>query len=228
MTGRRDLKVRVKTAKKRRNSSTRWLERQLNDPYVHEANRLGYRSRAAFKLKEIDEKHRLLKPGMVVVDLGAAPGGWCQVAGKIVGAETGNGTVIAIDLKPIDAIAGVTALVMDFMDDEAPGALIKELGGKKADIVLSDMAASASGHKATDHMRIMALLECAVDFATDVLAPGGTFLGKVLKGGTEAELLKILKRDFTNVKHVKPNASRADSAETYVLATGFRGSIQPS
>lgn len=223
MTGKRDLKVRVKTARRRKTSSTRWLARQLNDPYVHEAQRQGYRSRAAFKLKEIDEKYHILKKGMVVVDLGAAPGGWCQVAAKATAAETGDGKVVAIDLKPVDSVPGVTMLVMDFMDDAAPDALKSALEGRAAELVLSDMAAAASGHKATDHIRIMALLEAAVEFASEVLAPGGAFLGKVLQGGTEAELLKRLKGDFTTVRHVKPKASRADSAETYVLATGFRG-----
>ncbi|VAW10221.1 23S rRNA (uridine(2552)-2'-O)-methyltransferase [hydrothermal vent metagenome] len=223
MTGRRDLKVRVKTARRRKTSSTRWLARQLNDPYVAEARRLGYRSRAAFKLKEIDDKYRLLKKGMTVVDLGAAPGGWSQIAAKIVGAKDGDGTVVAIDLQPIDPIGGVTALVMDFMDDAAPDALRAALDGRAVDLVLSDMAAAASGHRATDHMRIMGLLEVAADFAAEVLAPDGAFLGKVLQGGTEDELLQRLKRDFTTVRHVKPKASRSDSAELYVLATGFIG-----
>lgn len=223
MTGNRDLKVRVKTARRRKSSSTRWLQRQLNDPYVAEARRQGYRSRAAFKLSEIDDKHHLLKPGMVVVDLGSAPGGWSQVAATRVGAASGKGAVIAIDLKEVEPIVGVDMLVMDFMDDEAPAALREAIGDRKVDLVLTDMAASASGHKSTDHIRIMALLEAAVDFAAEVLAPGGAFLGKVLQGGTERSLLENLRRNFTTVRHVKPGASRADSAELYVLATGFRG-----
>jgi len=223
MTGRRDLKVRVKTARRRKTSSTRWLTRQLNDPYVSEAKRLGFRSRAAFKLLEIDDKYRLLKKGMVVVDLGAAPGGWSQIAADRVGAENGDGAVIAIDLNAFDDISGVTALVMDFADDDAPAAICTALDGRAVQLVLSDMAAAASGHRATDHMRIMGLLEIAADFAAEVLAPGGAFLGKVLQGGTEDQLLQRLKRDFATVRHVKPKASRSDSAELYVLATGFKG-----
>jgi len=219
MTGRRDLKVRVKTARRRKTSSTRWLTRQLNDPYVAEARRLGFRSRAAFKLKEIDDKYQLLKQGMVVVDLGAAPGGWSQIAADRVGADSGQGAVIAIDLNAFDP---VTALVMDFTDDAAPAALHAALKDRPVQLVLSDMAAAASGHRATDHIRIMGLLEIAADFAAEVLAPGGAFLGKVLQGGTEDQLLKRLKRDFTTIRHVKPKASRSDSAELYVLATGFK------
>ena len=217
------LKVRVKTARRRRLSSTRWLERQLNDPYVREAKRLGLRSRAAFKLKEIDDRFAILKPGMAVVDLGAAPGGWSQVAAERVRAGQDGGLVVAIDLQAMDPLPGVEILTMDFMDDEAPEALRTALGGREADVVLSDMAAPSTGHKATDHLRIMALLETAHQFATEVLAPGGAFLGKVLQGGTENALLTAMKRDFATVRHVKPKASRSDSSELYVLATGFRG-----
>jgi 23S rRNA (uridine2552-2'-O)-methyltransferase len=217
--GARDLAVRVKGS--RRLSSRRWLERQLNDPYVARARREGFRSRAAYKLSEIDDKHRFLKPGLRVLDLGAAPGGWSQVAAKRVGAGQG-GRVVAIDPLPMDAIPGVEFVQLDFLDPAAPERLKALLGGP-ADVVLSDMAANATGHKRTDHLRIIALVEAAADFAREVLAPGGMFLAKVIQGGTEAALLVHLKRDFASVKHVKPAASRADSAELYVLATGFRG-----
>jgi 23S rRNA (uridine2552-2'-O)-methyltransferase len=220
--GKQRLAVRVKTAKKRSHSSTLWLERQLNDPYVARARREGFRSRAAYKLIEIDSKHHLFKPGMRVADLGAAPGGWSQVAAKRVGAGEGRGRVAAIDLLEMPAIAGVDFVQLDFLDSTAPDKLKAMLGGP-ADIVLSDMAANATGHRKTDHLRIMALAETAADFACEVLAPGGAFLCKVLQGGTEATLLAKLKRDFRSVKHVKPAASRADSAELYLLATGYRG-----
>ena len=223
MTAPRELKTRVKTARRRTSSSTRWLQRQLNDPYVHAAQRDGYRSRAAYKLIEIDDRYGLLKPGMCVVDLGAAPGGWCQVAVDRVKSEPGAPGVVAIDLKPFDAVPGVEILEMDFMDADAPDALLAALSGRGVDAVLSDMAASSTGHRATDHLRIMALLETAVEFATQVLKPGGAFLGKVLQGGTETALLAQLKREFSTVRHVKPKASRADSAELYVLATGRKG-----
>jgi 23S rRNA (uridine2552-2'-O)-methyltransferase len=219
--GSRALKVRVKTAKKRTAASQRWLERQLNDPYVARAKREGWRSRAAFKLIEIDDKYHVLKPGQRVVDLGAAPGGWAQVAAKRVGSPT-RGKVVGIDLLDVAPLPGVEALRMDFLDDEAPQRLVEMLGGA-ADVVLSDMAANATGHKKTDHLKIMGLAEAALDFAREVVVPGGTFLAKVLQGGTEQSLLANLKRDFTTVRHVKPAASRADSAELYVLATGFRG-----
>ena len=218
--GSRALKVRVKDARKS-TSSRRWLTRQLNDPYVARAKREGQRSRAAYKLMEIDDKARFLKKGARVIDLGAAPGGWSQVAAKRVGAP-GNGRVIAIDVLPMEPIAGVDFVQLDFLDPSAPDRLKTMLGGS-ADVVLSDMAANATGHAKTDHLKIMALVEAAADFAREVLAPGGTFLAKVLQGGTEALLLAALKRDFTQVKHVKPPASRADSAELYLLATGFRG-----
>ena len=218
--GARDLKVRVKGA--RTLSSKLWLERQLNDPYVARAKREGYRSRAAFKLTEIDDKAHILKEGARVVDLGAAPGGWSQVAAKRVGAP-GQGKVVAIDLLSMEPVAGVDFMQLDFLDRDAPERLKALLGGP-ADIVLSDMAANATGHRKTDHLKIMALVELAVDFAREVLAPGGSFLAKVLQGGTEATLLAGLKRDFASVKHIKPPASRADSSELYLLATGFRKS----
>lgn len=216
----RPLKVRVKSGKGRKLSSKLWLERQLNDPYVARAKREGVRSRAAFKLSEIDDKARFLKKGARVVDLGAAPGGWSQVAAKRVGAPS-QGRVVAIDVLPMDAVAGVDFAQLDFLDPSAPGKLKAMLGGA-ADVVLSDMAANATGHRKTDHLKIMALVESAVEFAREVLCPGGTFLTKVLQGGTETTLLAALKRDFASVKHVKPAASRADSSELYLLATGFR------
>jgi 23S rRNA (uridine2552-2'-O)-methyltransferase len=219
----RQLTVRLKTARKRSASSQRWLERQLNDPYVAAAKREGWRSRAAFKLIEIDDKYRFLKPGQRVVDLGAAPGGWTQVAALRVKAVEGRGQVIGIDYLPVDSIPGATILELDFLDDDAPDKLKSLLRDGGADIVLSDMAAPTTGHASTDHLRIMGLAEVAIQFATEVLAPGGAFLAKVFQGGTERALLDLLKRDFAVVRHVKPKASRADSAELYVLATGFRG-----
>ena len=221
-TGGRALKVRVKTARKRSLASTLWLERQLNDPYVEKARREGYRSRAAYKLLEIDDKYKLLKPGQRIVDLGAAPGGWSQVAAARTQAREGKGRAVAIDLKPMDPIEGVEFRRMDFNDPLAPSLLEAALGGQ-ADGVLCDMAANATGHRKTDHLRIMGLVELAADFASAVLAPGGFFLAKVLKGGAEGELVARLKREFETVRHVKPKASRADSAELYLLATGFRG-----
>lgn len=220
-SGSRDLKVRVKTGKGRKLSSKLWLERQLNDPYVARAKREGMRSRAAFKLIEIDDKAHFLKKGMRIVDLGAAPGGWAQVAAKRVHAP-GQGRVIGIDLLDIEPLTGVEFTQLDFLDPSAPDKLKEMLGGL-ADVVLSDMAANATGHRRTDHIKIVALVEAAAEFAGEVLAPGGTFLAKVIQGGTEGTLLTMLKRDFTSVKHVKPLASRADSAELYLLATGFRG-----
>ncbi len=221
-SGSRALKVKVKTSKRRKQSSNLWLERQLNDPYVARAKREGFRSRAAFKLMEIDDKARFLKKGARVIDLGAAPGGWSQVAAKRVGAPQA-GRVVAIDLLAMDSIAGVDFAQLDFLDPAAPDELKAMLGGA-ADVVLSDMAANATGHAKTDHLKIMALVEAAGDFAREVLSPGGTFLAKVLQGGTEAALLAGLKRDFATVKHVKPAASRSDSAELYLLATGYRRS----
>ena len=220
--GERELKTRVKTGKSRSLSSKLWLERQLNDPFVARAKREGYRSRAVYKLMEIDDKYRFLKPGVRVVDLGAAPGGWSQIAAKRVGATDGKGRVIAIDILDMDAIPGVVSLNLDFLDPNAPDILKEKLGGK-ADVVLSDMAANATGHRKTDHLKIMALVEAAAEFATEILNPGGVFLAKVLQGGTEGELLSLLKRSFSSVKHIKPAASRADSAELYVFAAGFRG-----
>ncbi|HSP48661.1 MAG TPA: RlmE family RNA methyltransferase [Pseudolabrys sp.] len=219
-SGSRALKVRIKS-KGRKLSSRLWLERQLNDPYVARAMREGFRSRAAYKLIEIDDKARALKKGMRVIDLGAAPGGWSQVAARRVGAQ---GRVVAIDVLPMDAIAGVDFAQLDFLSADTPKKLRVLLGGP-ADVVLSDMAANATGHAKTDHLRIMALVEAAADFAREVLAPGGSFLAKVLQGGTEAALLAALKRDFKYVKHVKPAASRSDSAELYLLATGYRRSF---
>ncbi|WP_112663634.1 RlmE family RNA methyltransferase [Microvirga flavescens] len=218
-TGVRNLKQRVKTANKRSLSSQKWLERQLNDPYVARAKREGYRSRAAFKLLEIDEKYHLLKTGQRVVDLGAAPGGWAQIAARKVGPK---GKVVGIDLLPIDPLPGVDFIQLDFLDESAPQKLIDMLGGP-ADIVMSDMAANTTGHKKTDHLRIMGLAEAAIYFAREILAPGGSFVAKVFQGGTENQLLADLKRDFAVVRHVKPAASRSDSAELYVMATGFRG-----
>jgi 23S rRNA (uridine2552-2'-O)-methyltransferase len=218
--GTRALRVRVKSGKGRKLSSRLWLERQLNDPYVARAKREGFRSRAAYKLIEIDDKARFLKKGMRVVDLGAAPGGWSQVAASRVGAPD-HGRVVAIDILPMEPVAGVDFLQLDFLDHDAPQKLKAMLGGP-ADVVLSDMAANATGHARTDHLKIMALVEIAAEFAREVLAPGGSFLAKVLQGGTETQLLAALKRDFASVKHVKPAASRSDSAELYLLATGFR------
>jgi 23S rRNA (uridine2552-2'-O)-methyltransferase len=220
--GGRGLKTRVKTARKRSLSSTLWLERQLNDPFVAKAKADGYRSRAAYKLIEIDDKRRLLKPGGRIVDLGAAPGGWAQVAAERVKSRDGQGRVIGIDLLAIEPIAGVEFRIMDFHDHGAPEALKQWLGGK-ADGVLSDMAANATGHRKTDHLRIVGLAEIAIEFACEVLAPGGFFLAKVFQGGSEGGLLTRLKQDFIEVRHLKPKASRAGSAEMYVLATGFRG-----
>ncbi len=221
--GQRDLNVRLKTARKRTASSQRWLERQLNDPYVAAAKRAGYRSRAAYKLIEIDDKYRLLKPGGRVVDLGAAPGGWSQIAAERVQAVAGRGQVVAIDILEMEPVAGVELAQLDFMDDGAEDWLKSKLEGGAADVVLSDMAAPTVGHAKTDHLRIMNLAEAAAHFAADVLAPGGAFLCKVFQGGTERDLLDFLRQRFSIVRHVKPPASRADSAELYVLATGFKG-----
>lgn len=218
-TGSRGLHVNVKTAAKRSNSSTRWLARQLNDPYVARARAEGYRSRAAFKLLELDEKYGLLKPGMQVVDLGCAPGGWAQVAVKKIGAA---GTLVGCDLLEVPEVPGATLIVQDFLADDAPEVMKRLLGGR-ADLVMSDMAANTTGHTPTDHIRIIHLCELAYQFALEVLAPGGAFVCKVLKGGTEGQLLKQMQKDFTSVKHAKPSASRPDSAESYVVAMGFRG-----
>jgi len=214
----RQLRVNVKTARKRDLASTLWLDRQLNDPYVKRAKAEGWRSRAAFKLLEMDEKQHLLKPGMRIVDLGCAPGGWLQVAVKATGKK---GKVVGIDYLHVPAVPGADILEMDFLDEGAPERLKEMLDGD-ADVVLSDMAAPTTGHRSTDHLRIVALAEAALDFAEDVLAPGGAFVCKVFAGGAEGELLARLKQNFEIVKHVKPKASRSDSAEKYVVATGFR------
>ncbi|WP_319547212.1 RlmE family RNA methyltransferase [Ruegeria conchae] len=225
--GQRDLKVKVKTARGRKLSSTRWLERQLNDPYVKRAQAEGYRGRAAFKILELDDKFRFLVPGARVVDLGCAPGGWLQVAVQRVnalGEKSGKriGTVLGVDLQEVEPVAGATAHVLDFMEDDADQKVKDWLGGK-ADVVMSDMAAASSGHKQTDHLRIMALCETAAYFAFDVLEEGGTFVAKVLAGGAEGDLQKLLKQKFNKVANVKPPASRSDSSEKFVVATGFRG-----
>ena len=220
-TGRRAT-VRVKTARGRTVSSQRWLQRQLNDPYVVAAKKRGYRSRAAFKLLQIDDQFRFLKPGGRIIDLGAAPGGWTQVSVERVSSGKTKGVVIGIDLTPVEPIAGATVLAKDFYDEDAP-ALLTELLGGPADVVLSDMAAAATGETQIDHMRIMGLAEAAHDFARQILKPGGTYIAKVLRGGTERTLLDRLKKDFEKVRHVKPEASRADSAEMYVVGLGFRG-----
>jgi 23S rRNA (uridine2552-2'-O)-methyltransferase len=219
-TGR--LHVTVKTGGKRKLSSKLWLERQLNDPYVAQAKREGFRSRAAYKLIEIDDKYRLLKPGLTVVDLGAAPGGWSQVAAKRVGAAHGRGKVVAIDLLEMPEIPGVSFAQLDLLAVDAPGKLLGMMGGR-ADVVLSDMAANSTGHRKTDQLRMLGLVEGAAAFAADVLNPGGSFVAKVFQSGADAELLAQLKRNFASVRHVKPASSRQDSSERYVLATGFRG-----
>jgi 23S rRNA (uridine2552-2'-O)-methyltransferase len=225
--GTRDLRVKVKTAKGRKLSSTLWLERQLNDPYVIRAKKEGYRGRAAYKIMELDDRYGFLKPGCRVVDLGCAPGGWCQVAVPRVNAlgdRAGKpvGTVLGIDLQEVEPITGVELHQLDFLSDEADG-LVKGWLGGKADVVLSDMAASASGHKGTDHLRIVALIEAALGFAFDVLEEGGTFVAKVLAGGAEIEMQTVLKKAFKKVANVKPPASRSDSSEKFVVAQGFRG-----
>ena len=219
-TGR--LHVTVKTGGKRKLSSKLWLERQLNDPYVAQARREGLRSRAAYKLIEIDDKYHFLKPGMSVVDLGAAPGGWSQIAAKRVGAADGRGKVVAIDLLEMPEIPGVSFAQLDFLKEDAPDKLLAMMGDR-ADVVLSDMAANTTGHRKTDQLRILGLVEGAAAFASDVLNPGGTFVAKVFQSGADAELLAQLKRDFASVRHVKPASSRQDSSERYVLAMGFRG-----
>lgn len=225
--GQRDLKVKVKTARGRKLSSTRWLERQLNDPYVARSKRDGYRGRAAYKILELDDKYRFLVPGARVVDLGCAPGGWCQVAVRRVNAlgdKSGKaiGRVIGLDLQEVDPIPGAEIHVLDFMEDDADQQVKDWLDGP-ADVVMSDMAASASGHKQTDHLRIIALCEAAAYLAFDVLEPGGTFVAKVLAGGAEGSLQAVLKQRFEKVANVKPPASRSDSSEKFVVATGFRG-----
>ncbi|VDC31574.1 RlmE family RNA methyltransferase [Pseudogemmobacter humi] len=225
--GQRDLRVKVKTAKGRRLSSTLWLERQLNDPYVARAKREGYRGRAAFKIMELDDRYEFLKPGARVVDLGCAPGGWCQVAVPRINALGENakkpqGRIIGVDLQEVEPIAGVELLLLDFLAEGAEDQ-VKALLGGRADVVMSDMAAAASGHKGTDHLRIIALIEAALAFAYDVLEDGGTFVAKVLAGGAENQMQAELKRNFTKVANVKPPSSRADSSEKFVIAMGFRG-----
>jgi len=225
--GQRDLKVNVKTARGRKLSSTRWLQRQLNDPYVKRAQTEGYRGRAAFKIMEVDDKVRFLVPGARVVDLGCAPGGWLQVAVKRInalGEKQGKavGRLIGVDFQEVEPVAGAEIYVLDFMDDGADDQVKTWLNGK-ADVVMSDMAAASTGHKQTDHLRIISLCEAAAYFAFDVLEEGGTFVAKVLAGGAEGDLQKLLKQKFTKVVHVKPPASRADSSEKFVVATGFRG-----
>ena len=224
----RRLSKRVKTARGRKPSSTQWLQRQLNDPYVAEAKRLGYRSRAAFKLIELDERFRLLKPGQNppqrIVDLGAAPGGWTQICvDRLSGKKpTDENPVVAMDLQEIDPMVGAIFIQHDFMDDDAPQLLFDALDGP-VDLVLSDMSPATTGHKSTDHLRIMALSETAAHFATEVLAPGGAFVSKVFQGGAEHDLLTMLKQNFDQVRHFKPPSSRSESAETFVVAQGFRG-----
>ncbi|WBU62893.1 RlmE family RNA methyltransferase [Paracoccus aerodenitrificans] len=225
--GQRDLRVRVKTAKGRKLSSTLWLERQLNDPYVQRAKREGYRGRAAFKILELDEKYRFLVPGARVVDLGCAPGGWCQVAVpriNALGEKSGKaqGRIIGVDLQEVDPIPGAEIHVLDFLEEGADDKVKAWLGGE-ADVVMSDMAASSSGHKGTDHLRIVALVEAAAQLAFDVLSPGGIFVAKVLAGGAEQSLQTMLKQNFDKVANVKPPASRSDSSEKFVVAQGFRG-----
>jgi 23S rRNA (uridine2552-2'-O)-methyltransferase len=220
-TGR--LHVTVKSGGKRKLSSKLWLERQLNDPYVAQAKKEGYRSRAAYKLIEIDDKYRFLKSGMTVLDLGAAPGGWSQIAARRIGAADGKGRVIAIDLLEMPEVVGVTFAQLDFLAENAPARLVAMMGGR-ADVVMSDMAANTTGHRKTDQLRMMGLVEAAAAFAAEVLKPGGTFLAKTFQSGADAELMTQLKRDFASVRHVKPASSRQDSSERYVLAMGFRGS----
>ena len=221
-TGARALKTRIKKKSGLKNSSRRWLERHLNDPYVHRSKAEGFRSRSAFKLIEIDDKHKLLMPGQRVIDLGAAPGGWLQVAAARVKSSPDAPSVVGIDYLAVDPVPGTVILQMDFLDDEAPARLMEALGGKP-DIVLSDMASPTTGHRRTDHIRTMHLAEVAADFAVSVLKPGGHFLGKTFQGGTESTLLDMLKRNFRTVAHVKPPASREESVELYILAKGFKG-----
>jgi 23S rRNA (uridine2552-2'-O)-methyltransferase len=221
--GDRGMFERVKTARKRSNSSTRWLQRQLNDPYVRRSKIDGYRSRAAYKLLEIDEKHKLLKPGQRIVDLGAAPGGWCQVAAAKTGSTDADPLIVGIDYLEVEPLPGVVLLLKDFLDDDAPEALLQALGGHAPDLVISDMAAPTTGHRQTDHLRTTHLFEVAALFARENLAPGGAFLSKVFRGGAENDQLSELKRDYQTVHHIKPPASRKESPELYVLAKGFRG-----
>lgn len=225
--GQRDLKVKVKSARGRSVSQVRWLQRQLNDPYVKRAQSEGYRGRAAFKILELDDKYGFLKPGVRVVDLGCAPGGWCQVAARRVNAlgdkkNKPKGSVLGVDLQEVEPVAGAEIYQLDFLEDAADLKVKDWLGGT-ADVVMSDMAAASSGHKQTDHLRIISLCEAAAYFAFDVLEEGGTFVAKVLAGGAEGELQKLLKQRFAKVANVKPPASRADSSEKFVVALGYRG-----
>ncbi len=224
LSGNRTLKTRVKTAKQRKLSSTRWLQRQLNDPYVSRAKKEGYRSRAAYKLIELDDKYKWLRPGKTVLDLGAAPGGWTQVAAIRTGSNPQHPSVIAVDILPMPLVAGALILQLDFMDDDAPRKIREQLP-RGVDIVLSDMAPNTTGHAATDHIRIVALLEAAYPFACEVLKKGGVFVAKVFQGGAERELLALMKKDFARVLHAKPKASRSDSSEMYVVASGFKKKI---
>lgn len=223
-SGSRHLTVKLKKSRGRSISSQRWLQRQLNDPYTQEAQKLGYRSRAAFKLIHIHEKYNILKPSMRVVDLGAAPGGWCQVLTEYIDTSKSRNEIIAIDILEMEPMAGVTTLQLDFENPDAPEVLKSNMSGA-ADLVLSDMAPPTTGHKNTDHLRIMALVEMAYDFAEQILAPGGVFVAKVFQGGTEQELLKKLKQDFEKVHHFKPESSRKDSSEMFVVAIGFKKKI---
>ncbi|GAA4111246.1 RlmE family RNA methyltransferase [Aminobacter aganoensis] len=222
----RVLRTKIKKKHGLKESSRRWLERHMNDPYVQRSKADGYRSRAAYKLIEIDDKHHLLKPGMKVIDLGAAPGGWCQVAAARTNSTAESPHVVGIDYLEMDAVPGAPVLLMDFLDDAAPARLSEALGGAP-DLVLSDMAAPTTGHRRTDHIRTMHLCEVAADFAISVLKPGGHFLAKTFQGGTEAELLTLLKQNFRTVHHVKPPASRDESAELYLLAKDFKGRSEP-
>lgn len=220
------LHVKVKTARGRRPSSTRWLQRQLNDPYVKQAKFDGYRSRAAYKLIEINDKFQILKPGICVVDLGAAPGGFTQIAASILNSlENRKSKIVAVDLLPMEPIPGATCEILDFLSENADKKIIELLGGRKADVVITDMAAPTTGHSSTDHIRIMLLCEEAFHFACQVLAPNGSFVAKIFKGGTENELLTLIKQNFKTVKHFKPKSSRQESSEAYVIAKGYKGDI---
>ena len=222
MTRDANLKVRVKSAKGRKLSSTRWLERQLNDPFVREANRLGYRSRAAFKIQEIHEKFNIFQPGQCVLDLGAAPGGWSQIASQYVYKGQQRGQVLAVDILPINSLSEVDSLQLDIFQEDSLDLIKAKMIKPEADVILSDMAPSTTGHKSTDHLRIIALLENALDITENLLADGGVFVGKVFRGGTESDILKRMKIKFQNVKHIKPKSSRANSTELYVVGLNYR------